>query len=246
MDFSVSIKELARRKKAFLVLLTTIFIGILFTSILLKYNINIKNCLFIGILFCLFYFLTFLFFISISKIKLRIDDEKIEKINNKNIQIIKFSEISKIKVKRRKNRIIREIYISLRNKKNIVLTAFEKDFENIFAILKKKSNASVSIVEVKEFINFDHFLFYPILGLLIGFLSIGFFKTITIISFSESKIILQIFSIYTLIISLYFVIKKPISTIEARKNGEIADYIMGIILFCSSIFMICVSLILRY
>ncbi|MDD5639360.1 MAG: hypothetical protein PHR47_00955 [Candidatus Pacebacteria bacterium] len=240
MEFSVSIKEIVRREKAFLVLLTTIFIGMLFASYFFKYNININNCLFIGILFCLFYFLTFLFFISISKIKLRVDDKKIEKINDKNIQIIKFSEISKIKVKRRTNRIIREIYIKLINNKNIILTAFEEDFENIFSILKKKSNTSISIVEVKEYINFDHFLFYPILGLLIGFLSIGFFKLITTTSFSNIKIILQIFSIYLLILSIYFIIEKPISAREARNNSQIADYLMAIILFCSSIFMICI------
>lgn len=239
----MSTKEIVRRKKAFIVLLTTTFIGMLLASSLLGYRIDMNGYLFIGILFCIFYFLTLLFFISISKIKIRIDDEKIEKISGKDIQIIRFSEISRIKAKRRTSGVIREIYIDLRNKKNIVLTALEEGFEDIFTILKEKSNTSASIVEVKECIDFDHVLFYPILGLLVGFLSIGCFKMVTIISFSIVKIILQVFSIYQLILSLYFITKKPISAREARNNGGIADYIMGIVLFCTSIFMILVSLI---
>lgn len=244
MEFTASIKEVNRRKKAFLVLLSSVFIGTFFASLLFNYQINAISYLFIVALFCFFYFLILLFFISISRTRLRIDNEKIEKIKGRIIQTVKLSQIKEIKVKRRTNGIIREMYIFLHGRKSIIITAFEESFESIFIILKDKTDGAASIKETKELIDFDHFLFYPILGLLISFSSIGFFKLMGTASVSTTKIILSVFAVYIFILSLYFIIEKPISAREVQGKNKITDYLMGIIMFCCAMFV--VFIILNY
>lgn len=236
MEFAVSKKEISRRKKSFLTLVISLFFGLFLASFFLNYPISKSSYLLILVIILFIFALTFWFFNSVLKIKLRINDEQIERINGKNTQNLTLSKIKEIKIKRRTNGIIREIYIWSCDKRNMFFTAFEENFEEIKEILKNKITADVVFKEIRELISFDHPLFYPILGILISFVGVGFLKLIMNMDRLMTKIILSAFSVFILILSFYFIFKKPISARQGEKN-EIIDYIIGIIIFCASIFI---------
>jgi hypothetical protein len=203
---------------------------------------NLFNCpipsiffyIFLGV-FSMLGLLTFVFFFSISQNHLLIDDKTIRLINLKNSSAINWQKINKIKIKRRTNGVIREIYIWSDNK-SLFINAFENDFEKIEKLLKKSINANVLIKEITEPLDFDHILFYPILGLCIGaFCSLLLFalfhaspKNINLVTLSTG--------IYLFILGIYFFIKKPQHARDAKKHA-ITDYIFGLIFIIFSIIL---------
>ncbi|MFA6252412.1 MAG: hypothetical protein WCX74_03360 [Candidatus Paceibacterota bacterium] len=245
MEFKTSKKEINRRKKAFSILLASLFVGLLLASKILYYPISEYGFLLIAGILLVLAILTFRFLDSISKIKLNISERKIERMNEKSTEGFLFSDISRIKIKRRTNGKIREIYIYFNNKKRLFLTAFEESFESIKNILSDRKGGNVEIKETHEPIDFDHPLFYSILGLPISFFSIYFFKFILSINDFQAKIIVFIFSVYMLFLGLYFIFKKPIS---ARYDvGRVfADYIFGIFMIFVGIVMVFAGLFLFY
>ena len=236
MEFEISRKEINRRKKAFSTLLVSLFAGLFLASKILYYPISEFIFLLIGGALLVLDILTFRFLDSISRVKLNISEMKIERINAKSTESFLFSDIRKIKIKRRTNGKIREIYIYFNNKNRLFLNAFEENFENIKNIISKRTRKNVEIKEWREFIDFDHPLFYSILGIPISFLSVYFFRLILNMNNFQAKVMVFIFSVYIFFLGLFFIFKKPIST---RYDVErmFADYIFGI-------FMICIALML--
>ncbi len=241
MEFNISKNEITRRKKAFATLLSSMIVGLFFGSILLSYPISIYGYLIVIAAFFPLIIITFIFFNSISRLKIYISDEGIKKVNDKLSESFLFSDIKNIKVKRRTNGIIREIYIFFKNQKGLVITAFEEDFEKIKNLIISKVNNSTSIKEIKEPIDFDHPLFYSLLGLPISFTGILFIKVVTTLDYFKLKYILFALSTYVFAIGLYFIIKKPMSVRIGRKQA-IADYIFGLIIAFGGVFIFLIGL----
>lgn len=217
-------------------LLASVLIGLLLASNIFCYPILKSGFLLIAGIFLAIGILTFQFLNSISIVKLHISDKKIERMNAGAVKGFFLSDISGIKIKRRTNGAIREIYIWFNNKKSLFLTAFEENFENIKNILADKTDKNTAVKEIREPIDFDHPLFYPFLGLLIGFSSIYFFKLISGLNSSQAKIIMFVSSVFVLLLGAYFVFKKPISARYEEKRSVI-DCVIGAFMACAGIFM---------
>ncbi|MDD4931283.1 MAG: hypothetical protein PHG66_04050 [Candidatus Colwellbacteria bacterium] len=243
MEFTTSIREITRRKKAFLTLLTSLFIGLVLTSKIFHYPISGSKYLLIIGIFIIIGILTFQFLSSISKVRLFINEEKIERINGKSVDKFLFSNIKIIKIKRRTNGVIREIYILFSDKRSLFLTAFEDDFEDIKDILLDKTNKKISIKEAREPISFDHPIFYPALGLLIGFISILSFRATLNASSYQASFITIICSIYAASVGTYFIFNRPISS-RYKDKSAVIDYITGSIFICAGIILILAELII--
>jgi hypothetical protein len=241
MEFLISKKEITRRKKAFITLLISMTVGIYLGSLLFSYQISIYGYLLVVIAFLLLSIVTFNFLNSISGLKIYISEEGIKKINGRLSESFLLSDIKSIKIKRRTNGIIREIYIFFNNKKELVITAFEENFENIKNLLISKANSNILIKETREPIDFDHPLFYSILGLPISFMGILFIKLVTNLDYLQTKYILFALSAYVFVMGIYFILKKPISIRSGRKQ-TITDYIIGLIIVCGGIFVFFVGL----
>lgn len=192
--------------------------------------------IFLGV-FTILGFLTFVFFSSFSKNRLLIDEKAIKLINLKSSSEIKFNEIYKIKIKRRTNGITREIYIWPKNNKPLFISAFENDFEKIERIIKVKLNKNSSITEIKELIDLDHILFYPILGLCVGFFSFIILDMVLNLGARAFNIFSLITAIYLFVLGIYFLIKRPICAIGAKKNARV-DFVFGLLLIIFSIIIL--------
>jgi len=241
MEFKISKKEIIRRKKAFATLLASMMVGLFLSSLFLKYEISIYGYLLVFIVFIFFIAITFRFFDSIAESKIFISEEEIKKTIKEKSETFLLSEIKSIKVKRRISGKIREIYITFNNQKELIITAFEEDFENINNLLIGKRSNSILLGEIKEVIDFDNPLFYSILGLPISFVSILFIKLITNLEQFQTKYILFALSLYVFVIGAYFFIKRPMFITFGRKHAAI-DYVMGSIIICGAIFLFFVGL----
>jgi len=220
MEFNISKNEITRRKKAFATLLFSMIVGLFLGSSLFSYPISMYGYLLVIAAFFLLITITFIFFESLSRLKIHISDEGIKKISGKLSESFLFSDIKSIKIKRRTNGIIREIYVFFHNRKELIITAFEEDFEKIRDLLVGKVNSSTSIKEVKEPIDFDHPIFYSLLGLPISFISILFIKIVTTLDYFKLKYVLFALAIYVFIIGLYFIIKKPMAIRIGKKTSN--------------------------
>lgn len=236
MKYVISRSEIHRRKKAFSVLIIGILVGIVFASYI--FNIQVSGLgvfLIIATVLCVFR-LTWWFLASLSKTKLYINDKYIERIDNNDNQRVYFSDILIVRIKRRTSGGIREIYLWLNDNKKMFFSGFEDNFEEIESKIRKKISVEV-IKEEKEFIDFDHWLFYPFLGILIGILGIGFFVLLLSLSDSILFIYLFIFSIFLFILSMYFIFAKPVSARRGKKS-VVVDYLIGIIMILGCVLVL--------
>lgn len=185
--------------------------------------------------------LTFNFLSTFAKNRLFINHNKIELTNSKKSSAINLSEIYKIRIKRRTNRIIREIYLWSKSGRSLFISAFENDFNRIEKTIKDDVSKDVLIKEVVEPLDFDHFLFYPIFGLSVGILSVLFFDTMLNLNNQTINIVFFIICIYTLALGAFFILKKPIFSGSAKNNAT-ADYIFGAIFIFFSIVILLIRI----
>lgn len=193
------------------------------------------------ILLIIFYLLTSNYLNYLSKSIINIQDGYIERRNGKNTERFLLSNIKSIDIKRRKNGNIREIAISFINNKSLYINAFEEDFETIEKILLKDINKKIISKERKEPIDYDSLFFYPILGLVISFVSIFVYTKVVLIDYSKNKMLFPLFSVYLFSLGIYFLAKKPIS-IRSGKNTVVADIILGITMIIASILVLIIFL----
>ncbi len=245
MEFLISKKELDRRKRAFGTLLVSLAVGIFLFSNLINFPVPSAGLLIISVIFLIIFATTSRYLASLSQLKIRILDWTIERQKGTHYEKYSISEIDSLKIKRRTDGTIREIYISFRNCKHLYINAFEEKFELLKDTLLGQINNKIFVKEIHESIHFDHVLFYPILGLLISFLSIFFLRQILRADYSSIRIILLFFSAYTFFLAIFFLLKKPIS-LGSGRDQLIIDYVFGVSMLLVSIVMVMMGLQPRF
>ena len=241
MEFLVSKKELNRRKRAFGSLLVSLVIGIFLFSNLFNLPVPSAGLLIISVIFLIIYAITSQYLASLSQMKIRILDWTIERQKGTHYERYSISEIDSLKIKRRTDGTIREIYISFRNCKHLYINAFEEKFELLKDTLLGRIDNKIFVKEIHEPIHFDHLLFYPILGLLISFFSLLFLKQILRADYSCIRDIMLLFSAYTFFLAIFFLLKKPIS-LGSGRDQLVIDYVFGVSMLLVSIVMVIVGL----
>ena len=181
--------------------------------------------------------ITFVYFASVINNKLIINDKQILLINKKNSSAINFNEVVKIKIKRRTNGIIREIYLWTRSGKSLFINAFENNFEEIERTINNSLDKEIQRKDLKELIDLDHILFYPILGSVISFSSILFINTILKVDEKLINIFFYTVSLYSFALGLFFVFTKPISARSAKRSGNV-DLVFGVLFVIFSILVL--------
>ncbi len=241
MNFIISKKELNRRKEAFTVLLLSLLAGIVLFSNILVFPISSIGYISIIMVFLVLYVATFQYLSSLSQMKICITDEEIERAREDTTEKYLLSEIKSLKIKRRTNGVIREIYIVFHNHKHLYINGFEDEFENLKNMVISKLNKNAIIKEFYEPLDFDHVLFYPILGLLISFISIFSFKYILTLDYFGNRVLILFFSAFIFSLAIYFLLKKPISA-RSGENQTIIDYIFGVVMIMMSLLILTLGL----
>ena len=240
MEFTVTNKEIIRRKIAYVALVISLFVGLLLFSKLL--NIRLISSLYLSFIaaFFLLGVLSFRFLNLLRTIKIRLSDQEIERLSGKLSERFLLSEVERISIKRRSSGAVREIHIFFRNHKHLYLSAFEQDFEDLTSFLVDKVDSGIPIREKYEPLNFDHFLFYPILGLTISFCFVCFLRGIIYSDYNVLKYYELGISALACSIAVFFAWWKPIARRSGEKNVA-TDYIIAIIMFVLSIYVFNIS-----
>jgi len=232
-EYVISKTEINRIKKAYATLLISLIVGQILASKILHFPITIINYFYFIIAFFLLGVLSFRLLNFLLHIKIVLSTQMLERINNKTSESFLIKNIIKVKIKRTTKNTIREIYIWLQDGKSVFISAIE-NFEQFRNDLISKLDKNVAVREMHEPIDFDHPLFYSVLGLPISFIGVYLIKLITNFNYARIGIALLVFSVYLLVIGIYFIYAKPISKRYGNKT-RIIDFAFGIFMICSGI-----------
>jgi len=233
MKYTISKKEMSRRIKAFSTLSASLTAGVILASFVLQFPVSVIAYFCIVFVFVLIVALLFKLFDSLSRVTVILSDKRLERINGGKSENYIIADIKEIRIKRTKSNIIREIHISFLDGKGIFISALE-EFEDFISELTSRLGKDVVIKKIREPIDFDHPLFYSILGFPISFACIFLFKIIARADFFKMKSIIFVFSIYLFAAGIYFPFKKPISERYGKKSYPV-DYIVGLFMVCCGI-----------
>ena len=231
-EYSVSSKEIVRRKKAFTTLIMSIWLGLVISA----FDFILSHLFFSAVF--IFAFSIFLYVSRIltikaldyfSQIRFLVNDEKIKRVMKKSEEIILFSHIVKLKIKRTTKGYIREIKIGLKDGNSIFVNGLN-DFEQFKEKIINNCSKSIKIKETNESIDFDHPFFYIFFGFAVSSISTTFIRLMAGLNSFNLGILYSTVLFYNLILSIFIILTKPISRSYGQKKQS-ADYILGGLIF---------------
>lgn len=231
--YNISKKEINRRILAYTMLIIFFFTGLMLFSFdyLLEYlNISIYILLTLALILYLSRVILIKYFNSIANMNVELNKKNIKKNNFEYL----LKDIEKIRVKKTTKNLIREIKICFNNKSVTYIDNSLDNLEDFFKNLKKYTSKEVVIKTINEPLDFDHFMFYSILGVMISFLSINATKGFVNLSINNINLISYIISIASFILGIYFIIYKPIYKRDEKANKN-SDIIWGLVFIVGAI-----------
>lgn len=212
-EFVVSSTEIARRKRAFATLEISLLVGLV-----LALNRVIVEQPFIALTgICIFAFLLTVAFIMVtrffrkfSKMKLLLDEKYLQRKSVKGDEKFLLSDIKIIDIKRTTRKTIREIKLIFSDGGIVFVNGLEHFEEFRQGIIDHSCN-KVAIKEYQEPFDFDHPLFYLILGLFISISSVYITKYLLTLGTKVMKIVTVVLFIYIFAVVIFLATQKPVS-----------------------------------
>lgn len=208
-EYCISKNEITRRERAYITLSLSLLISIIIFSTVFHFPIPLSGYYLLALMLFLIGIFSFIFFHSLLKTKIILSDNTFQRKNDKTVEEYAFSNIHRLEIKRTTSNTIREIHVSFSEGKSVFISALER-FDQFEKELKIKLGKNVAVNEIREPLNYDHKLFYLILGLLLGFISVLAIKSAELLSYQHRLIIVAIILIYLLGLGIYFVKNKPV------------------------------------
>ncbi len=240
--FEISHKEINRREIAYASLLISLTIGMFFWELLFDLQVLFPGTVIVGLLLLLTWLYFHSFFKSIKDIKVRISDKYLQRFEHSIWVKYPLEDIIKINIKHTTRKTIREVAVFTREGKNIFINGLE-EFDKFTKELCASAGKEVEIKEITEPFDFDHTLFYPVLGILLSFIGISFFKLVINFNSQNIKLLFVIFSIYLVGLGGYFLYTRPISK-SYGKNRMVADWVWATILISAGFLVFSLTLVL--
>lgn len=222
-EFSPSDSEIKRRKQAFVTLLASLYAGFIASSLIIQKRVSWIACLAVGMAFIASALLLFRFLNSLKSLRVSISGTGLERRTAKTLEYYSLSAVYGMRIKRRTNRLIREITITLDDGRHLSINGFEDSFEDLKDAILRGAGKDVSPREVIEPMDFDNPLFYALLGLPISFLAVALLSVLSSYSVAKMRIVMFATAAYAFGMALYFALKKPISASYGRLRVPI-DY----------------------
>jgi hypothetical protein len=241
MEYEISKNEISRRKKAYITLSISLIIGLFLSSIIFDFPASFINYfLTVGAMFMIGFF-SFRFFHYLSKTKISIPGKSLIRVNDRIREEYSLTRVNRVKVKWTTRDAIREIYIWFTDRKSVFITGLD-NFGQFRKDLLSKISKDVAVKEVHEFLDFDHPLFYSVLGLVVSGIGVLFMKLIASFNFQNMQILLSALFIYMFILGIYFIIARPISK-RLGNQRKIIDYVFGLIMVFLGIYICSLGLV---
>jgi len=210
MEYSISKNEIIRRKIAYVRLSISLLVSTVLVSMVPYFTIPIYIYFIIAVSLFLIGIYSFYFFKKLLPVKIVLTETTIERVNNKVIEKYLLSDINKVEIKYTSKNTIREIYIEFKNGKKMFVTALNR-VEEFEKELFKKTNKGIIKKEIHEHIEFDHPMFYILLGLLLGGVIVLLIKVLNELNTKYLVIGLIACVIYMVILFIYLIKTKQVT-----------------------------------
>jgi hypothetical protein len=244
-QFAASISEMDRRKTAFQSLCASILVSstvmgfILFSS---DWLVVIFTVLFIAFLL-ISAILYFNHLLEVSKQgQVTVGEKEIEHIHARIANRYPVASITGMIVKRTVRGTIREIRFVTNMTGSFYINGLN-DFENFFNCISAAVNKEVTVTTIREPIDFDHWLFYPILGIVVGVVSVFFLKTGFSLSTNSFAILQIAIAAFSVILGTYWLISKPMVG-RYGKKFLLTDIMVGTAMVVTGVYLLLYSGIL--
>ncbi len=242
-EYPVSIKETNRRKGAFSSLLLFFLVGLIVTSLDFLVS-NIPWSLILVVVFALLLF-------GLSYWNIRWQNRFSRKRVTTGIQGIKrsapdseetylYKDVQRITTKRTVKGYIRQIKLTLASGRSTTINGLNpQDSENLNEAIKHHCRDSAKYTEMKEPLDFDHPLFYPVLGLVLSSLFTLAIRLLAGLNESNLKILDICIIGYVALVGLAIFLMRPFYNLYGNK-GRKNDYLLG------SFFIVAAALLAWY
>ncbi|HEX2958825.1 MAG TPA: hypothetical protein VHO70_18465 [Chitinispirillaceae bacterium] len=237
-QFTASTPEMDRRKTAFQSLCVSVVVSItvmgfiLFSSHLMAVMVTVL-VITLMLIPAAFYFNHLL---DVSKqAQVTVREKEIEHIHAGIATRYPVASIAGIIVKRNVKGSIREIRFVTNTSGSFFINGLN-DFENFFNCISAAVNKDVPVTTIREPIDFDHRMFYPILGTVVGVISALFLKaglSLSIKSFAYLQIAIAVFSAS---FGMYWLISKPMVG-RYGKKFILTDILAGIAMVATGVYL---------
>lgn len=242
MEYSIAGKEINRRIYAFARLSVSLLFGTILNFILFPipdFTVVLAVVILLTIFLLLLLFITLRSFSSLRAVSVKLLATAIERIDHIHKDKIAYDDITAISTVWGTRKQIREIKICTKQGEFYILNGLN-NLEQLYAVLRKKTNLQVKILENHEPIDYDHPLFYVVLGLVLGTFISLFVKQLFYASSDQVHVILFISGVYNLLLAFYFLAKYPISKRYGQRT-KVLDYVLSAFLGISGVLMIWVA-----
>lgn len=218
MEYSISKDEILRRKIAYVRLSVSLLVGTALVSLIPSFTISISFYFIIAVSLFLIGAYSFYFFKRLLSVKIVLSETTIERKNKKIEEKYLLSDVHKVDIKYTKKNTIREIYIEFNNGKKMFVTGLNR-VEEFEKELSDRLNKGIVKKEIHERIDFDHPMFYILLGLLLGGVITLLNRGVNELSTKYLVIGLGVCVIYMIVLFVYLIKTKQIT----RRIGRNSD-----------------------
>lgn len=233
MEYQISHQEIVRRKKAYGTLCLSLLSGLLVFSTIFAFPIAPVGYLSVLITLILLGAFAFHFLEKLAVTKIMLTPQSLIRESNASSEVFPLQQISRVKIKWTTKKTIREMYIWIADGKSIFISALNRpeDFKND---LLGKLGKKVAIEEIHEPLDFDHPLFYSLLGFPVIGVGVGAVKAISRLNYQQMRMIFLAFFVYVFLLGFYFVAAQPLSK-RYNSQKKIYDYVVGMLMIGAAI-----------
>ncbi len=242
-QFTASVSEMDRRKTAFQSLCASIIVSIAlmgFTLFSPNWQAVLVTILFITLLL-ISAVLYFNHLLEVSKqTQVTVGEKEIEHIHAGIATRYPVASIAGIIVKRTVKGTIREIRFVTNLSGSFYINGLN-DFESFLNCIYVSVNKEVSVTTIREPMDFDHWMFYPILGVVVGVVSVLFLKTGLSLSANSFAIVQIAITVFSAFFGVYWLIRKPMVG-RYGKKFLLTDIIVGIAMVVTGVYLLYYSI----
>jgi hypothetical protein len=227
LQFTVSLTEMDRRKRAYATLIISLFAGVTFSII----DVTVANpAVSIAALagFALLLAVSGMYFNRLFRktagTTVLLDNEYLQRISATSIKRCPLDSIVRLWIKRTVKGTIRVVEAAMIDKTRIAINGLQ-EFEAFRTTLQERVRKDVVLIEFRELIDFDHPLYYVFFGLFAGVFAALFMRFLTILDFHTLKWIQLGIIGFVAAAGIFLIINRPLS--RYGKHKAIADYLFG-------------------
>lgn len=211
-EYTLSTREIERRTHAFTRLLLSFALGVILTSpdmLLALRWMAMPALILLTIILMLVRQVSMKFSHKYARMKLSLSSQGLERAETSAQEQFEFQDISAIQIKRTVTGAIREIMLKRHTGQRVYVNAV-RDFEHFKDDLISRTRPDTVVHEFRERIDYDHPLFYIVLGGIVGVITTLALRLMTSLALHQIQTLNAGIALYVAAMGVYWLFSNPI------------------------------------